>query len=131
MNEADLQRAVTDMMRLLGWSWYHARPGRTVDGWRTPGEGPLAKGWPDLAAFHDTHGILFVELKGTRGRMRDEQDMAMSVICGAIAAACRAGVSVYDPNQSGIVRVGRKLRYRVWTPAHLDDGSVERELRGA
>lgn len=130
MNEDDLMVGVTDTARNLGWGWVHFRPARTAKGYRTPVEGPLGKGWPDLVLMHDQHGIRFVELKGDGGVMSAEQRMVMEAILPAIEAVCRAGISVYDPNQAGSVRVNKRLRYLVWTPRQYLDGSVERELRG-
>lgn len=92
--------------------------------------GTLGAGWVDLVLTHDAHGIRFVELKGDGGSLSPEQAIVGDALLRAIEAVCRAGISVYDPNQAGSVRVNKRLRYLVWTPRQYLDGSVERELRG-
>jgi hypothetical protein len=61
---ADLQRQVTDLAAILGWTWVHFRPAMTGRGWRTPVEGPLGKGWPDLVLVRERdRRLIFAELK--------------------------------------------------------------------
>lgn len=45
---SDLQRQITDLAAMYGWLSVHFRPAQTARGWRTPVEGPLGRGWPDL-----------------------------------------------------------------------------------
>lgn len=131
MNEDDLLSEVLRKAAGLGWATFHARPARTEAGWRTPGSGTLAKGFPDLVAFHPEHGILVAELKSEKGRMRPEQVEARHAIEAAMTAVARAGATLYDPTHQGPANVLRRLRYRIWRPIDLDDGTIERELRGA
>ncbi len=63
--EEDVQRTVTDALRLHGWRWVHFRPAQARDGrWLTPYEGD--DGFPDIVALK-TGTLLALECKGTRG----------------------------------------------------------------
>ena len=74
LSEADVQRVVTDAAELLGWTWCHFRPSMTRHGWRTPVQGPLGQGWPDLFMVRDRdRRVLLVECKGPNGRLSPEQ----------------------------------------------------------
>jgi hypothetical protein len=65
---AELQVLVVELATIYGWSWVHFRPARTERGWRTPVEGPLGKGWPDLVLIRERDGrIVFAELKREQG----------------------------------------------------------------
>lgn len=66
MLEHELQRAVVEAARLLGWRVAHFRPAQTKHGWRTPVSAD-GKGFPDLVLARDR--LLFVELK-IHGRKR-------------------------------------------------------------
>jgi len=69
---------------MLGFVHVHFRPARTNHGWRTPGSGEMAEGWPDLTLLHLATGrLMFVELKGDgsdgkkRGKTTAAQDMVL------------------------------------------------------
>jgi hypothetical protein len=64
MTERELQDAIIDMAKLLGWRVMHQRPGRTVDGWRTAIQGHA--GFPDLVLLRPPR-LIFAELKSKRG----------------------------------------------------------------
>ena len=97
MNEADLLRAVTDLIGLLGWKWVHHRPAKTAHGWRTPVQGPLGKGLPDIYAVHPyRQRAMWIELKTDAGKLSADQDEV-------IATLRAAGQTVY-----------------VWRPRDLD-----------
>jgi hypothetical protein len=106
LTESDLMRAVTDLARLLGWTWVHHRPAQTEHGWRTPVSGPMGKGWPDLVLVRvRDHRILFVELKAQGGVLADDQRQVLETLA-------EAGQDVY-----------------VWKPENLDNGSIVEALR--
>ncbi|MGH3447549.1 MAG: VRR-NUC domain-containing protein [Nocardioidaceae bacterium] len=71
MSEDDLLSCVVDLARLLGLRTAHFRPAKTDRGWRTPVQGD-GKGFPDLVIV-GPGGVLYRELKGTRGRQKREQ----------------------------------------------------------
>lgn len=70
-SEAALLDAVLQFAGVLGYRTYHARPGRTAHGWRTPVQGDGA-GFPDLVLV-GCQRVIFAELKAARGRLRPEQ----------------------------------------------------------
>jgi hypothetical protein len=61
VTEAELQRAVIQLARLLGWWAVHFRPALTDKGWRTPVQGD-GEGFPDLILARPGR-LLVVELK--------------------------------------------------------------------
>jgi VRR-NUC domain len=108
LTESEFQRAVTDLAAMLGWSYVHFRPAQTARGWRTPVEGPLGQGWPDLVLVSpQRHRVLAVELKRELGSVSADQAYVHAVL--------EAG----------------GLAVRVWRPSDLTNGTVEAELRGA
>lgn len=114
MTEAELQRLVTDLATALGWKWVHFRPGRTERGWRTPVEGPLGAGWPDLVLVRTGASIrelLFVELKGSRG--------SFSVMQNAVEHVLRPLVGLWVEEGDDVVVL--EIGYHLWTPAHVLD----------
>jgi hypothetical protein len=97
----ELQHAVIDMARRLGWKVAHTPPVSTDRGWRTAVAAD-GKGFPDLLLVRDR--VIVVEIKGT-DRLRPEQREWLT-------AFRMAGVPAY-----------------VWTPKEWASGDVERVLR--
>jgi hypothetical protein len=88
---------VLELAALLGWSAAHFRPALTSRGWRTPVQGNLGAGFPDLVLAHPgKHRLLFVELKSQAGKVSAEQ-------AAVLACLEEAGAMVY-----------------VWRPADFD-----------
>lgn len=105
LREKDLQKQVTDLATIYGWTWVHFRPAQTNKGWRTPVEGPLGAGWPDLVLVHDgRQKVLFVELKRQTEPLRTEQGQVLTTLAAA-------GASV-----------------AVWRPSNMSDGSIQKLL---
>lgn len=72
MSENDFLDTVVHLAKLRGWLVYHARPAQVRPGvWRTPYTGD--RGFPDLVLVHQTHGIIFAELKTQTGRLSVHQ----------------------------------------------------------
>lgn len=65
--EAEFQAQIVGpngVATMVGWEYAHWRPARTKHGWRTPGTGELAEGWPDLTLVHHrARRLIFAELK--------------------------------------------------------------------
>ncbi len=62
VSEAQLHHAVTDMAERLGWLVWHDNDSRRND-----------PGFPDLLCIHPDHGVIWLELKTMKGRVRPEQ----------------------------------------------------------
>lgn len=104
MTERELQSAVIECARLLGWTVAHFRPALTAKGWRTPVEADGA-GFPDLVLVRGPR-MFFAELKSATGRLSPAQEEWKR-------ALEQAGRTVY-----------------VWRPADWVHGAVEAVLRG-
>ncbi len=85
MTEEQFQRQVVDLARIRNWSDMHIRAGRTLDGWRVPVSGSLAKGWPDLVLVRRDR-IVFAEIKTDRGRVTAEQAAVIETLSRAAEA---------------------------------------------
>ena len=103
MNELQFRRQLVGSRGLaerLGWDHVGWRPAMTTAGWRTPGTGTLAIGWPDLTLVHARSGrLLFVELKGDGGKLRPDQERVLDVLRTVEAANQAVGVHVWHPSE--------------------------------
>jgi len=82
LTEAEFLRQVIDLAEIYHWSYVHFRPAQTARGWRTPVQGPLGKGWPDLILVRGDR-IMAVELKAMAGRITPEQLEVLSILDNA------------------------------------------------
>ncbi|MCA1570865.1 MAG: VRR-NUC domain-containing protein [Chloroflexi bacterium] len=81
LREIDLQRQVVQLAELLGWEHVHWRPAMTKQGWRTPGSGTLAKGFPDLLLVRPSdRRLIFVELKADGHKPTPDQERVLDVL---------------------------------------------------
>jgi hypothetical protein len=104
---AALQGMITELAAIYGWAWLHIRPAQTTHGWRTPIEGPLGKGWPDLVLVNPIRRrTLAVEIK----RQVDD----------ALTA---------DQRYVHLVLEQAGWAVRVWRPSDLTSGEIQRELQ--
>lgn len=62
VTEAQFQQAVLEMAQRLGWLCYHVYDSRRS-----------VPGFPDIVSVHPHHGVVFLELKTVKGRVRPEQ----------------------------------------------------------
>lgn len=112
--EAEFSAMVRELAEWHGWDWWHfsdsRRPGPRG---RLVGDAGAA-GFPDLVLVHPKHGIVFVELKTRKGRLRPKQQEALE----AIDAAARPGVKVHlwRPDDVDTV-IGPCLRGEALVPA--------------
>lgn len=106
MTEAQLQDAVVELARLLGWRAVHFRAAPSGRGWRTPVQYD-GKGFPDLILVRPGFNPMYRELKVGSRKLDGEQMLWIATLrsCG-----CDAGV---------------------WRDRDWSDGTVERELREA
>jgi hypothetical protein len=103
ISERELQTAVIECAKLLGWRVMHQRPARTLQGWRTPLEGHA--GYPDLTMLRPPR-LVFAELKSKKGRVHFDQATWLN---GFDAVP---GVEQY-----------------LWRPADWETGKIEDVLR--
>jgi len=97
----ELQKAIIEMARQLGWKVAHTPPIATERGWRTAVAAD-GKGFPDLVLVRDR--LIVAEVKGDTDRLRPEQR-------DWLTAFRMAGISAH-----------------VWTPDSWRTGEVERIL---
>lgn len=106
VSEAEFLHQVLELATILGWSGAHFRPALTKRGWRTPVQGPLGAGFPDLVLVHvRKRRILYVELKSDTGKVSADQ-------AAVLAALHEAGAET-----------------RVWRPRDWD--ALQADLEGA
>lgn len=73
-SEAEWQAFVCDCLDLAGWKWHHE-----FDSRKSP------SGFPDLFAAHPKRGLIVVELKTEKGKLRPEQEewwRLLSIVSG-------------------------------------------------
>lgn len=105
MNETELQDAVIELARLLGYLVAHFRPAKTDQGWRTPVQAD-GKGFPDLVLVGRGR-VIYAELKNDVRKLEPEQRVWLDAlhVCGA---------EVY-----------------VWRPTDYAAGAIDAVLKGA
>ena len=101
--ERDLQDAVVELAKLLGWRVMHQRPARTLNGYRTAIQGHT--GFPDLVLLRPPR-LVFAELKGPRGRVGHDQELWLNGL-----------------------RVVPNVEQYLWRPMDWERGDVEQVLR--
>lgn len=84
MTESAWKRLVIEIAESNQWQWMHVRPARTnrPNVWKTPIDGPLGTGWPDLTLVRGGRWIV-AELKADDGRLTDEQNRVLLALWGA------------------------------------------------
>lgn len=81
MSETEFLRQVLELAAMLGWSGAHFRPALTSRGWRTPVQGPLGAGFPDLVLVNvRRRRVLFVELKSDAGKVSADQAAVLAAL---------------------------------------------------
>lgn len=72
LTEKELERAIAEMARFLGFMVFHARPAQTSKGWRTP-VAYDGKGYPDLTLVGNGR-VVFLEVKSDKGKLSPDQE---------------------------------------------------------
>jgi hypothetical protein len=136
LTERQFMDQVTEYATLRGWDWYHARPARTLDSWRTAGSGTMAKGWPDLVLVRPPR-LIFAELKRDGGTLSADQARVMGVLGAFMAEAPEIPEDFPIPKQrsyldgvfAGLDKAlhdGPKVEVVVWRP--VDWTRIEKVL---
>lgn len=122
--------AVIELATLRHWESFHARPGMTGHGWRTPGQGTMAKGWPDLLLARPPR-LIFAELKADAGHLTPEQGRVLELLGRLMVEAPEIPEDFPIPKQrsyldgvfAGLDKAlgeGPKVEVYVWRPADFD-----------
>jgi hypothetical protein len=84
MNESAFKRRVVALALQYGWEWMHVRPARTnrPGVWKTPTDGTLGAGWPDLILVRGRR-IIAAELKAEDGVVSAEQSRVLEHLSDA------------------------------------------------
>lgn len=78
--EDQFRLRVQGLASFLGWEWMHLQRALNDRGyWRTPVQGPIGVGFPDLMLVKGDR-IVFVELKADRGRLTPAQERVLEVL---------------------------------------------------
>ena len=100
----------TGLAPRLQWETFHVRPARTKKGWRTPAQGSMASGWPDLVLVRRRdRRLIFAELKRELEVPRPEQ-LDILQLLGVLAGEHYIGA---HPTV--------RLDVAVWRPSDLRD----------
>jgi VRR-NUC domain len=115
--ELDFRRQVIDLANLYRWEHVGWRPAKTEDGWRTPGTGTMAKGWPDLTLVRTRDGrLIFAELKSDTGRLSDDQKQVLGIL------AAFGGDWTRHLVDAGVYNVvALRIETCVWRPRDLEE----------
>ena len=77
ISEASFLQQVKALAYIHGWDCHHASPTQTAKGrWLTSG----AVGFPDLVLCHKVKGLVFAELKSTKGRTSPAQEHWLEIL---------------------------------------------------
>ncbi|HET7030343.1 MAG TPA: VRR-NUC domain-containing protein [Candidatus Limnocylindrales bacterium] len=96
VSETAFLAQVLDLAAMLGWEGVHFRGAWTARGYRTPVQGSLGRGWPDLVLVRARdRRLIFAELKADDGQVRPEQERVLEVLrsvtfdtgCGEVPVA--------------------------------------------
>jgi hypothetical protein len=81
MTESEYKRRIVAAALQYGWEWMHVRPARTnrPGVWKTPTDGTLGAGWPDLILARGSR-LVAVEVKTDDGVVSTEQHRVLSVL---------------------------------------------------
>ncbi len=69
VTEKEWQRTVVEAASVLGWSCYHTHDSRRSNA-----------GFPDLVLVHPDYGVVYMELKSTRGRPSPAQNQWIALL---------------------------------------------------
>lgn len=93
-SERIFQAQVMQIAASYGWRVAHFRPSQTKDGrWLTAMSGDA--GYPDLTLAHPTKGVLFAELKTSRGRTSLDQELWLKFL--QTGASVGTAVALWRP----------------------------------
>ena len=115
--EYELQSQIAELATILGWEHVAFRPLMSKRGWRTPGTGTMAKGWPDMTLVRARdRRLIFAELKSDRGKPSDDQERVLEVL-RALEGDTWQPQQVHDHGETKWSAFGHlKIEVFVWRP---------------
>ena len=115
--EYALQSQVAALAHMLGWETIAFRPAFTKAGFRTPGTGSMAKGWPDMTLVRARdRRLIFAELKSDVGRLSPDQQRVLDVLRALEGSA--VAQATHEP--TGATFVYTQIEVHVWRPRDFD-----------
>jgi hypothetical protein len=79
ITERQFMEQVLQLAAIFGWEAVHFRPAETRHGWRTPVQGSMGKGWPDLVLVRDDR-LIAAELKRDGAKATPEQERVLRLL---------------------------------------------------
>jgi len=120
--EYALQSQVAELAHMLGWETIAFRPLFTKRGFRTPGSGSMAKGWPDMTLVRARdRRLIFAELKSDVGVVSPDQRRVLDVLTALSMRFVEAIFSEFDPDKLiGHASATGSIEVYVWRPRDFD-----------
>lgn len=121
ISELDFRRQIVGsrgLAEIFGWDHIGFRPAMTARGWRTPGTGTMAKGWPDLVLVRARdRRLIFAELKAEAGRLSDEQYRVLDLLRTLVFEG-----KIYhgDDAFTDLAGMVPRIEVYVWRPSDLE-----------
>ncbi|HEY8819558.1 MAG TPA: VRR-NUC domain-containing protein [Candidatus Limnocylindrales bacterium] len=113
-SERDLLGQIIKLSALLGWEAAHFRPALTQRGWRTPVQGSLGKGFPDLILVRSRdRRLILAELKSNAGKLSPDQVRVHEVLEALDGAS-------WSSSSAGAWRDRHEIGIYVWRPRDWD-----------
>ena len=110
-----------ELSSLLGYEAVHFRPAQTSRGWRTPVQGSLGKGWPDLVLVRARdRRLIFAELKADGGKTTSEQERVLEVLRSVEFEASCGEVPLAHTDDQRRECCPPLVEIVVWRPADFD-----------
>lgn len=122
MSESELQDAIAECARVLGWLVFHARAARSGKGWRTP-VAYDGVGFPDLLMARAGR-VIAAELKSATGKVAPAQKRWIDALRQPVRGG---GAPMFDEGTH--TRRDAGIEVYVWEPSRWLDGTIERVLR--
>jgi hypothetical protein len=96
---------ISNLAAAFGWSWMHIRPARTDRSgvWKTPVDGPLGVGWPDLFLVRGSRTVVIETKLGRESDLTDDQRRVLGLFRDA-------GVETYVATPRNIKDIEEVLR---------------------
>jgi hypothetical protein len=126
LTELDFQRMLVGtkppgLAVIYGWEHVHFRAAMTKHGFRVPGSGSMAEGWPDLVLVRPRdRRLVFAELKREGQKPTPAQERVLLWLLSLQAT---------DAHELNRLSAIPTVEVHVWRPSDLSSGRIEEVLR--